>query len=386
VAEFAKIINFIPCHLPGQMPDFLIFVMYLPYWKTILPGKRLFYLKNIFRMKKSNSIVLFLLSSVIIMASCVPGKKFKTLQDTSNQYVNERDQFKSENIELSMANRELEAKIAALTKETSGMKQDYETVKGERDKIKEDYNRLQGKVTDMQNAQEDLIKGNVNETRRLLAELQAAQENLQKKENLLRELELNLDTKKASLDEMNYELEKRNARMAELEKILDSQKKIVQDLKNKVSEALLGFENKGLTVTMKDGKVYVSLDEKLLFKSASWEIDANGKSALKNIATVLEKNPSIQVTIEGHTDNVPYNPKDSQLRDNWDLSVKRATTVVRVLLEGTKIDPKRLTAAGRSQFLPVDNRNAADARQKNRRTEIILTPDLSELYMLINKY
>ncbi len=220
----------------------------------------------------------------------------------------------------------------------------------------------------------------------MLAELQIAQDNLQKKEDLLRQLEQNLDTKKASLDELTFELDKKNARMAELEKILDGQKKIVQDLKSKVSEALLGFENNGLTVTMKNGKVYVSLDEKLLFKSASWDIDANGRNALRKLAGVLERNPDIQVTIEGHTDNVPYNPGSGQLKDNWDLSVKRATTVVRVLLEGTKIDPKRLTAAGRSEYLPVDNRNTSDARQKNRRTEIVLTPDLTELYRLIDKY
>ena len=161
---------------------------------------------------------------------------------------------------------------------------------------------------------------------------------------------------------------------------------LFQDLKNKVSEALLGFENNGLTVTMKNGKVYVSLDEKLLFKTASWDIDANGRSALKKLSGVLERNPDIQITIEGHTDNVPYNPSSGRLDDNWDLSTKRATSVVRVLLEGSKIDPKRLTAAGRSQYLPVDSRNTADARQKNRRTEIVLTPDLTELYRLIDKY
>jgi chemotaxis protein MotB len=139
-------------------------------------------------------------------------------------------------------------------------------------------------------------------------------------------------------------------------------------------------------VTQKDGKVYISLDEKLLFKSASWDIDANGKNALKKLASVLEKNPGIQVTIEGHTDNVPYNPGNSQLKDNWDLSAKRATTVVRVLLDGSKIKPERLTASGRSEYLPVDTRSTPDARQKNRRTEIVLTPDLTELYNLINKY
>jgi chemotaxis protein MotB len=285
-----------------------------------------------------------------------------------------------------MNNKELETKTALLEKESVTMKQDLARLQNERDRAKEDYNKLLGQVNDLQNAQEDLIKGNVNETQKLLGELKAAQENLQKKEDLLRQLEQNLDAKKASIDEMSFELEKRNAGIVELEQILDAQKKIVQDLKNKVSEALLGFENKGLTVTMKNGKVYVSLEEKLLFKTASWDIDANGMSALKNLAGVLEKNPDIQITIEGHTDNVPFNPAGGQLKDNWDLSVKRATTVVRVLLEGSGIDPKRLTASGRSQYLPVDDRNTIDARQKNRRTEIVLTPDLTELYRLIDKY
>ncbi len=150
-----------------------------------------------------------------------------------------------------------------------------------------------------------------------------------------------MDLKKISLDELTFELEKKNARMAELEKILDAQKRIVEDLKNKVSEALLGFENNGLTVTNKNGKVYVSLDEKLLFKTASWDIDANGRNALKKLAGVLEKNPDIQITIEGHTDNVPYKPGTGQLRDNWDLSVKRATTVVRTFL---RAEDQTLTA------------------------------------------
>jgi chemotaxis protein MotB len=337
-------------------------------------------------MKRTSIFILLAVAIIISLVSCVPGKKFKTLQDTSKLYLNERDALKTENIDLSMNNKELEAKTALLEKETATMKQDLAKAQNERDKAKEEYNKLLGQVNDLQNAQEDLIKGNVNETRKLLGELKTAQENLQKKEDLLRQLEQNLDVKKASLDEMSFELEKRNARMTELEQILDAQKKIVKDLKNKVSEALLGFENKGLTVSMKNGKVYVSLDEKLLFKSASWEIDANGRNALKNLAGVLEKNPDIQITIEGHTDNVPYNPGSGQLKDNWDLSVKRATTVVRVLLEGSRIAPNRLTASGRSQYLPVDDRNATDARQKNRRTEIVLTPDLAELYRLIDKY
>jgi chemotaxis protein MotB len=308
------------------------------------------------------------------------------MQDTSKQFMNERDAFKTDNIGLEMQNKELTAQLASLRKEVDTIQQVISAAQNDRDKAVQDYNRMSSKYTELQNAQEDLIKGNVKETQKLLSQLQEAQANLQKKEDLLRQLEQNLDAKKTSLDELTFELEKRNARLAELEKILDAQKKLVQDLKNKVSEALLGFENNGLTVSMKNGKVYVSLDEKLLFKSASWDIDANGKNALKKLAGVLEKNPDIQITIEGHTDNVPYNPGNSQLKDNWDLSAKRATSVIRVLLDGSKIDAKRLTASGRSQYLPVDERNTPDARQKNRRTEIILTPDLTELYQLINKY
>jgi chemotaxis protein MotB len=337
-------------------------------------------------MTKSLFAIIGSIAIIISSVSCVSGKKYASLEDTSKQFMNERDAFKTDNIGLGMKNRELEAKIATFEQEIAAIKEDISKTEIERDKAVTDYNRLSAKYNELQTAQEDLIKGNVRETQRLLTELGAAQENLQKKEDLLRQLGQNLDTKKASLDELTFELEKRNARLAELEKVLDAQKKIVQDLKNKVSEALLGFENNGLTVTQKDGKVYISLDEKLLFKSASWDIDANGRNALKKLASVLEKNPGIQVTIEGHTDNVPYNPGNSQLKDNWDLSVKRATTVVRVLLEGTKIKPERLTASGRSEYLPVDKSNSPDARQKNRRTEIVLTPDLTELYNLINKY
>lgn len=322
----------------------------------------------------------------LVAFSCVPGKKYKTLQDTSRQYMDERDQFKTDNLGLEMTNRELEAKIAVLEKQFGSVKEEITKAQNERDKAVDEYNKVSSKYTELQNAQEDLIRGNVKETQNLLTELQTAQKNLQEKENIMRQLEQTLDTKKSSLDELTFELEKRNARLVELEKILDTQKRIAQDLKNKVSEALLGFENNGLTVTKKNGKVYVSLDEKLLFKTASWDIDANGKSALKKLAGVLERNPDIQVTIEGHTDNVPYKPSASDLQDNWDLSVKRATTVVRVLLEGSKIDPKRLTAAGRSEYIPVDSRSTTDARQKNRRTEVVLTPDLTELYKLIDKY
>jgi chemotaxis protein MotB len=337
-------------------------------------------------MKTPFASALIVVMLAISVLSCVSSKKYRELQTESRQNMIDRDNYKSENMALVMQNKENETKISALEDEISKIRQELSLAEIERNRAKEDLNVISGRYNDLQVAQEDLIRGSVTETKKLLADLQKTQTDLKQKEDILRQLEQSMDLKKVALDELTLELEKKNARMAELEKILDSQKKIVQDLKNKVSDALLGYENNGLTVVNKNGKVYVSLDEKLLFKTASWDIDANGKNALKKLAGVLEKNPDIQITIEGHTDNVPYYPGTGQLKDNWDLSAKRATTVVRVLLEGSKIKPGRLTAAGRSEYLPVDPANTDEARQKNRRTEIILTPDLTELYNLINKY
>lgn len=337
-------------------------------------------------MKKEKLLIsAIVLTTILSLSSCVSGKKFKSLENTSLGYMEERDTFKAENISLSMDNAELASKIASLEKQVADAESSYQVALNERDKALEDYARLSANYDDLQRAREDLIRGNVSETRRLLSELQESQKNLQDAEARLRDMESNLEAKKLSLDELEYELEKRNQRLLELEDILESQKRIVQDLKNKVSEALLGFENDGLTVTMKDGKVYVSLDEKLLFKSGSYQIDDKGRVALVNLSGVLERNPDIQIDIEGHTDNVPYRGS-GQLIDNWDLSVKRATTVVRVLLDNSSIDPRRLTASGRSEYHPIENSNDAAARQKNRRTEIILSPDLSGLYDIINNY
>lgn len=323
----------------------------------------------------------------LIMGSCVTGKKYNSLSDKSNMLLIERDSLKAENLWLSMSNRELTTKSKQLTEDTDKLTADISKAKTELTQSKDELERLTTRYADLQRAQEELVSGKAQETQRLLAELRTAQSDLQKKEELMRDLEMNLDTKKASLEELTYELERRNARLTELEKMLDAQQKAVRELKAKVSEALYGFEDNGLSVTMKNGQVYVSMDEKLLFKTGSYEIDANGRAALRKLGALLEKNPDISINIEGHTDDVPYRAASGQqLVDNWDLSVKRATTVVRVLTQDTNINPKRLVASGRSEYMPVDARKTVDARQKNRRTEIILTPDLTALYSILESY
>jgi chemotaxis protein MotB len=335
----------------------------------------------------SRNFVVPVILLALISASCVTGKRYNTLNDRSLMLLIERDSLKAENIWLSMSNRELTTQSMQLTKDTDRLTRELDEVKTDLTQKREDLSSLTERYEELQKAQAELVAGKAQETQQLLAELRQAQADLQQKEGLMRDLEMNLDTKKASLEELTYELERRNARLTELEKMLDAQQRAVKELKDKVSDALFGFENNGLTVSIKNGQVYVSMEDKLLFKTGSYEIDANGRTALRKLGALLEKNPDITITIEGHTDDVPYRAAPGQqILDNWDLSVKRATTVVRVLTQDTNINPKRLIASGRSEYMPVDNRKTADARQKNRRTEIILTPDLSGLYKILESY
>lgn len=186
------------------------------------------------------------------------------------------------------------------------------------------------------------------------------------------------------LEQSQNEIRLRSQRVNELEQMLRAREESIAAIRRKVADALLGFEGKGLSISTRDGKVYVSMDDKLLFRSGSFEIDPNGAKAVKELATVLGQNPDINVMVEGHTDDVPYGGS-GQLRDNLDLSAKRATTVVRLLLQDKSITPSRIIAAGRGESLPVDAAKTSEARAKNRRTEIILTPKLDELMQLMEK-
>ena len=186
------------------------------------------------------------------------------------------------------------------------------------------------------------------------------------------------------LEESQNELSERSQRVDELEQMLRAREESIAANRRKVADALLGIEGKGLSISTREGKVYVSMEDKLLFRSGSFEIDPNGARAVRDLAGVLAQNPDINVMVEGHTDDVPYRP-NGQLKDNLDLSAKRATTVVRLLLENGEIAPERIIAAGRGESLPIDPAKTREARAKNRRTEIILTPKLDELMQLMDK-
>jgi chemotaxis protein MotB len=316
------------------------------------------------------------------LLTCAPPRQFKALQNENKSCREENDILKSKNEKLTVANNELRSQMEVIDKNISSLLEDSTKKKSEYDHLLGEYNHLKQRYQDLYDSQETIMQGSDAEKKRLLEQLKATQEDLYKREDELNSLSATLDEKKANLEQLKNELEKRNASLIELENILHRKDSAVIALKHKVSEALLGFENQGLTVSLKNGKVYVSLEEQLLFKSGSTEVDAKGINALKKLVKVLEQNPDINIMIEGHTDDVKVIP-GSAFKDNWDLSVQRATAIVRILLDGSKIDPKRLTASGKGEFMPVDNRKTPEARQKNRRTEIILTPKLDELFKIL---
>ena len=192
-----------------------------------------------------------------------------------------------------------------------------------------------------------------------------------------------LEYAKLENEKLAAELKAREERVKELEKILSDKDKAVNDLKNRISQALTSFQGQGLTVQVKNGKVYVSLAEKLLFKTGSTSVDPKGVEALKQLAAALKEQKDISVLVEGHTDDVPIAKGTQCMIDNWELSVMRATAITRILTS-YGVESTKITAAGRGEFFPIDPAKTPDARQKNRRTEIILTPKLDEIFQILN--
>ncbi len=265
---------------------------------------------------------------LVILSSCVVGKKKFTSELTARQ--------------------DCEAKNKILTERTAS--------------LEHDTTEYGIKYRSLENAKNYLEQVSSSEKEHLSSELNEKGKQLSAKEQLL------LDREK-KLKEMQDLMAKKDA--------------AVNALRTKVAEAMMGFKSDDLTVQMKNGKVYVSMQEKLLFKSGSAKVDPKGIEALQKLADVLQKNLDIDIMIEGHTDNIPL--KREKYKDNWDLSAARALYIVRILTEGNGIDPKRITAAGRSQFMPIASNETPEGRAKNRRTEIILSPKLDELMKILEE-
>lgn len=331
--------------------------------------------KMVQKMKKTFRITLFVLVVTAFFTGCVTQQKYNELQLKYKRAQDELTFMTSENQNCQDAKKALAAQLSELTSEAEQLRTDtvrlYRQARVcamEYEKAKKDYDELLKNFADLSN-------NNQNTINNLLGDRDKYKDELTLKEKVLA-------MQKDSLLKVRAELEMKEQRINEMQSILAQKDAEVKVLKDKVANALKGFEGSGLNVYEKDGKVYVSMDDKLLFASGSWNLNEQGLNAIKNLAQVLENETDISVLIEGHTDNVPYRGS-GQIKDNWDLSVMRATSVVKALLGNGDIDPKRLSASGRSEYLPLDENNTPEARAKNRRTEIILTPNLDQLFKLI---
>lgn len=339
---------------------------------------------NRIRMAYSSKVS-FAIVILILAASCVPAKHFQEIRDEKIRAEQERDSLLIDNKRMDVKITEMEAQMAVMDKEIKDMINDSTDRAVRLRNMRSERDRLRRQLTDLQETQEAVLKGSARETTRLLQQLQETQKDLMAREDRLKEIERDLNEKEQVLNKISADLDRRNERLLELESILARQDSVVNALHQTIASALRGFEGQGLSVYEKNGKVYVSLEEQLLFQTGSTAVDPNGVRALKDLSKVLEKNRDINVMIEGHTDDVPVIP-GARMRDNWDLSVLRATSIVRILLEDTSIDPQRLIVAGRGESMPVETATTPEARRKNRRTEIILTPRLDELFRIIETH
>ncbi|HNW99000.1 MAG TPA: OmpA family protein [Bacteroidales bacterium] len=247
-------------------------------------------------------------------------------------------------------------------------KKKYEDLQSQKLKVDDQNTELTNKLTIM-NTKFDSLLNKYKELEKKQKELTETSATEQEKLNTELKAKIKL-------------LEESNKKIAELQALIDKQKKASKDLLDKIKTALLGFTKDELTVEMKDGKVYVSLSEKLLFKSGSAVVDKKGKEALAKVGEVLAKQKDVDIVIEGHTDNVPLNGE--VIKDNWDLSVLRATAIVRILTEDYKVDSKQIIPSGRADNVPVADNSTKEGKAKNRRTEIILSPKISDLIKLLD--
>ncbi len=295
-------------------------------------------------MKKITTFIIIALS----LSSCVSNRVFNNLE---SRYAELKDNYNRQTKSIET----LKSEIKDLTEKLVGLGTRFEEAEDSLNQKQQNLERLESSL--------DLLKQN-SET--------ALKERIAENESLMKKI----------ADREN-ELADRMARVDELEGLISRQQEAMRNLKEKLSNALLNFEDKGLTVEARDGKVYVSMENKLLFRSGSWSVESEGQRAIAGLGSVLADNPNIFVLIEGHTDNVPYNGK-GPLKGNWDLSTKRATAIVNQLLENPDILPQNLTAAGRGEYLPIAPNSTREGRAANRRIEVVLSPQLDEIKQIIN--
>ncbi len=331
-------------------------------------------------MKKINLVVLCVLT---VVSSCVPERLLEESKTKLKNCETERDVLKKEAESYSANLAEAKEQLQKDQKTIESLKRDTAINGSSHRALTAKYEKMNLLNDQLMDRMNKIMMGNDKDNAKLSGDLQLTREELLKKQDTLRALETRLNKQRVELDNLNAELQKREARVSELEQLLKNKDEAAAKLKKILSDALFNFENKGLTITQKNGKVYVSMDESLLFASGKTTVEPKGAEALRDVAKVLEQNPDINIMVEGHTDDVPMRGS-GEIKDNWDLSVMRATSVTKIMLGSAKINPRRINACGRGEFVPLDPAKTAEARKKNRRTEIILTPKLDELLKVLD--
>jgi len=332
-------------------------------------------------MKKHHFAIAICIS--LYLVSCVPQNKLIDEQNKRKAAETAAAAAKASDQDCETKKTELQSKLDQLQKSVSGLVQDTTIAGTSYRELTSRYDKLNQMNEDIFSKYQQMLKGNQADAQRVSDQLQMTQTQLLQKQDQLNALQVQLDKEKAHLDSLNVQLQLREAKVNELQNILKRKDAAVDSLKLAIQNALTGYANNGISVYVKNGKVYVSMDEKLLFASGKTEVQAEGVKALQKLAKALEANPDIKINVEGHTDDQPMHGT-GEIKDNWDLSVMRATSVVKILLQNPNVDPHRITASGVSEYDPVDSDNSTDARKKNRRTDIILTPKLNELFKILN--
>lgn len=306
-----------------------------------------------------------------LSTSCVSKKIYNDLENKFADLKKENRQLSDDNEALNKAKNQLEADGAKL-------KADYDKLKAERDKLQADYaatdkslKTLQASYNALEKDSNDALSANINKNRELLAQLEAKEKSLAAEQDRLNKLKADLDSS--------------SKRLGELEAYIAAKDASMKKLKETLMKSLKAFDGKGLTVHEKDGKVYVSMENKLLFQTGSWAVNAEGKTAVVEVGKVLAQNPDLSILIEGHTDDDKITGNlGGGIENNWDLSTKRATAIVNILSENKGVNKQNLTAAGRGEFAPLMSNETAEGKSKNRRIEIILTPKLDEISKMLN--
>ena len=329
-------------------------------------------------------LILYLLLCLISFSSCVTPKVYNVLFDENEAIKLALQNQEKESIRMQSQIEEFEGEITSLRTKIQNLKNDSILNGGSLTALQNKYESLEESYDLLTSKNSRQMAEKAKETKKLLENLEQAQSELFSKEDELTKLSYSLQTKEEELKLAQEKLDARSMRVAELESIINKKDSIVTALKRSISKALIGLEGEGLTIMQKNGKVYVSLEEDLLFASGKYEVNNTGFSALSKLSSVLASQQDLEILVEGHTDSIPLSGK-GLIKDNWDLSVMRATNVVKVLTENKELNPLQLTAAGRAEFVPIASNSTISGRSANRRIEMILSPNLDDLFKLLEE-